>query len=111
MTNLPRKIVPLALAAGLAFVASAASAAPGIALANANVRSGPGTTYSVVDTLKTGDYVVVVKCSAAWCQIERVGPDGWVFRPLLRNPYYHPRGIYDFPPKDLIEKGRIPVGR
>jgi hypothetical protein len=34
-----------------------------------NVRSGPGTDYSVIDRLKRGDEVLVV--------VEADGPDGW----------------------------------
>lgn len=111
MTKFSRTIAPMALAAGLALSISAAFAAPGIAQSNANIRSGPGLGYAVVDTLQTGDYVVVIKCTASWCNIHRVGPDGWVYRALLKNPYYSPRGIYDFPPKALIEPGRTSVGR
>ena len=111
MTQLSRIVAPLALAAGLALGASAALAAPGIVQSNANVRSGPGIGYAVLDTLAAGDYVVVIKCTENWCNIHHIGPDGWVYRALLKNPYYSPRGIYDFPPKDLIEKGRTSVGR
>ena len=39
-------------AAGFALAATAAIAAPGYASKVANVRSGPGTTYKVVDQLK-----------------------------------------------------------
>ena len=69
----------------LAFVAALATAAvlPGIALAataisTVNVRSGPGTGYSVVDTLRAGEQVDVDRCTSGWCYVEKSGPDGWV---------------------------------
>lgn len=44
-----------------------------------NVRSGPGTSYGVVDTLTPGETVEVNECvSNGWCYIEHTGPDGWV---------------------------------
>ncbi|MEO6014305.1 MAG: SH3 domain-containing protein [Devosia sp.] len=97
MTALPRLIAPL-LAAGLALTTSAAFAAPGLASAVANIRSGPGTSYAVVDKLAKGDYVIVEKCGASWCKVRRVGPDGYVSRTLLYNPYYGSRAYYQFPP-------------
>jgi len=44
-----------------------------------NVRSGPGTSFGVVDTLTTGEHVDVNECAAnGWCYILHDGPDGWV---------------------------------
>ncbi|HEY9009598.1 MAG TPA: SH3 domain-containing protein [Devosia sp.] len=44
-----------------------------------NVRSGPGTSYGVVDTLFAGENVDVEECrSNGWCRISHSGPDGWV---------------------------------
>lgn len=78
---------------GLAAIALAASAMPGAALEAAattavNVRSGPGTGFSVVDTLHAGEVVDVVECNAAntWCRIYHEGPDGWVSRSYLGAP-------------------------
>jgi uncharacterized protein YraI len=98
MNILPRLIAPL-LAAGLALLPVAASAAPGIANVNANVRSGPGIGYRVVDVLKTGEYVIVKSCGANWCLIGHIGNDGYVSRGLIHNPYYGAYGYYQFAPK------------
>ena len=89
----------LAAAAGLLLGAGGALAAPGIASVNANVRSGPGTGYAVVDQLKKGEYVIVVSCGANWCNIHHIGADGYVARSLLYNPYYGSRAYYQFAPK------------
>ena len=44
-----------------------------------NVRSGPGTGYSVVDTLHPGEEIDVQSCqSDGWCRITHSGPNGWV---------------------------------
>jgi uncharacterized protein YraI len=112
MTSLPRLIAPMVLAAGLTIGATAvALAAPGIALANANVRTGPGLGYGVVDQLNVGERVIVIDCGGNWCLVHHIGPDGWVRRSLLVNPYY-PTHPYNFPPKNPNEPGRGPlVGR
>lgn len=69
----------LAIAAALL----SAAALPGIAqaataTASVNVRSGPGTSYSVVDTLRAGQQVEIDRCTGGWCFVEKSGPDGWV---------------------------------
>ena len=98
MTILRRLILPL-LAVGLAFTTTAALAAPGTANANANVRSGPGTGYKIVDKLTKGEYVIVKSCGASWCLISHIGNDGYVARSLIYNPYYGSKGWYQFAPK------------
>jgi uncharacterized protein YraI len=98
MNMLRRLIVPL-LAAGFALTATAALAAPGYANANANVRSGPGTGYKIVDMLKKGEYVIVKSCGASWCKISHIGNDGYVSRSLVYNPYYGSKNYYQFAPK------------
>jgi len=66
--------------AGLALLATTAGAfaAPAIASSNVNVRSGPGTSYGVVDTLRRGTRVDVQNCRGSWCFVVKPGPDGWV---------------------------------
>ena len=44
-----------------------------------NVRSGPGTSFGVIDTLYSGEIVEILECEAnGWCYIEHSGPSGWV---------------------------------
>ena len=44
-----------------------------------NVRTGPGTSYAVLDALYPGEVVDVTECQAnGWCMIYHNGPDGWV---------------------------------
>jgi uncharacterized protein YraI len=89
----------LPMVAGLVLAPAAAFAAPGIANVAANVRSGPGTGYRVVDTLERGEYVIVKSCDRSWCLISHIGPDGYVSRSLLHNPYYGLKTYYQFAPK------------
>ena len=76
--------------AGLATMAviattMAASAAPAVASGNVNVRSGPGTGFRVIDTLRRGESVDVQYCRGSWCFVEKRGPDGWVSANYLRS--------------------------
>ena len=62
----------------LAGSAAAALAAPGYATGAVHVRSGPGTSFRVLDTLRAGERVNILRCTAAWCYVAKPGPDGWV---------------------------------
>ncbi|TDQ64027.1 peptidase inhibitor family I36 [Maritalea mobilis] len=58
---------------------SAAFATSAQATTALNVRTGPGTSFGVVDTLTPGENVDVNECAEnGWCYIEHEGPDGWV---------------------------------
>lgn len=46
-----------------------------------NVRSGPGTSYKIVSTLKAGTVVEVLETSGSWA---RIGTDQWVSSKYLR---------------------------
>lgn len=59
-------------------MAGAALAAPAVATTNVNVRSGPGTNYQAVNTLRRGERVDVEGCRAGWCYIDGRGVEGWV---------------------------------
>jgi uncharacterized protein YraI len=69
--------VAVAATAAVVFL-PAAYAAPGTVTSNVNVRSGPGTSYAVVDTVRRGTSVDVQQCQGSWCYISKPGPDGWV---------------------------------
>jgi len=77
MQTFKRSILTTTAAAGLALAGTAAMAAE--ATVSLNVRSGPGTSNPVVDTLYAGERVNVGQCTAYnWCYITHSGPDGWV---------------------------------
>lgn len=76
---LNKKLVASGFAAlALLATTAAASAAPAFASGNVNVRSGPGTGFSVVDNLRRGEQVDIDYCRGTWCFIQKRGPDGWV---------------------------------
>lgn len=69
------------LLAGAVVAAAMTFAAPAqaeYATTSVNVRSGPGTSYSVVDVLRSGQQVDVTRQSGGWCYVVKSGPDGWV---------------------------------
>lgn len=83
----------LNLATGLAVATTAivvflpaAQAAEAEATAHLNVRTGPGTSYAVVDVLTPGQNVDVQRCQGSWCYVQKSGPDGWVSANYLSNP-------------------------
>lgn len=87
--------------AGLTLLATVgtALAAPAVATGNVNVRTGPGTGYGVVDTLRRGEPVDVRQCQGSWCYVQKSGPDGWVSSSYLSrgggwdddDDHYNPR--------------------
>ncbi|RYE09778.1 MAG: SH3 domain-containing protein [Hyphomicrobiales bacterium] len=78
-------ITPVALAALFGFACIGAASAVE-ATGSVNVRSGPSTSYAVLDTLYAGETVEVEECtSSGWCLIEHSGPDGWVSARYLTN--------------------------
>jgi len=75
--------VSIVCAAALVFLPAAASAASAFATANVNVRSGPGTSYSIIDTLSPGEMVDVGGCRSGWCYL--IDEDGYVSSAYLRR--------------------------
>lgn len=63
-------VLAVGLTAGAAFAATATT--------SVNVRSGPGTSFGVIDTLSAGDRVSITGQSGNWCSVTRPGPNGWV---------------------------------
>lgn len=90
--NIGKKIATVTAAA--AFVALSAGSALAVsahASGSVNVRTGPGTSYSKVDSLHAGESVEVRQCQDGWCYIEHSGADGWVSANYLsQNGYSSP---------------------
>lgn len=70
-------------AAALVFLPAVASAAPAVATASVNVRSGPGTSFRVIDTLRPGESVDVGGCRSGWCYL--TDEKGYVSSSYLRR--------------------------
>lgn len=75
--NLSRMTKVAGIGAAL-IVFSAGAAFAATATASVNVRTGPGTQYSAVDTLRAGERVSVIDRSGGWCEVNKSGPNGWV---------------------------------
>ena len=97
------------IAAGFAVLASlgmagAAKAVEASATVSLNVRSGPGTSYRVIDTLYQGEVVDVAECeSNGWCRIVHSGPDGWVSSSYLVETDGRRSGSSRVPPRRSTE--------
>lgn len=84
-------IALVALGAALALPA-AANAYPATTTGNVNLRSGPGTYYSILYTIPYGATVEVYECSG-WCRVAYGGYTGYVAASYLstyRRPRYDP---------------------
>ncbi|HSI66852.1 MAG TPA: SH3 domain-containing protein [Planococcus sp. (in: firmicutes)] len=58
--------------------AAAESLGAEISATSANVRSGPGLSYSVIDSLKKGQKVTILSQSDDWYEIDSGGKKGWI---------------------------------
>ena len=101
------KAVKTVAAAGLAAAAMLASvgaalAYPAVSTGSVNVRSGPGTSYAVRDSLRPGERVDVQRCQGSWCYVSHSGPDGWVSANYLSRGArsYAPPRVYVTPDYD-----------
>ncbi|GHA16846.1 hypothetical protein GCM10007989_10030 [Devosia pacifica] len=93
MHNFTKVFTGAAAMAVTMLATSAAYAAPAQATTAVNVRSGPGTNYSVVDVLQSGQRVEIDRCSGNWCYVIKPGPDGWTSsRYLARQDENRDRG-------------------
>jgi uncharacterized protein YraI len=90
----------ISAAALLIASAGAAAAFPATATSDLNVRSGPGTGYSVVDRLEAGDTVEIVATQGSWY---RTAEGGWANGSYLdaqggQTGYYPAQPAYDYGP-------------
>ncbi len=80
--------IKLVATSAVAFLAAASStlASPARATTDVNVRSGPGSSFAILDTLNRGERVDVVECvSSGWCRVTQSGPSGWVYSRYLNE--------------------------
>jgi hypothetical protein len=67
------------VAAGILISTAGAFAVEAAAKSAVNVRTGPGTSFGIVDQLTAGEVVNVTECAPTnFCFVEHDGPDGWV---------------------------------
>jgi uncharacterized protein YraI len=65
------------MATGALFMASTATAAPGYATSDLNLRAGPGPQYTRIATIPAGTIVEIDDCTS-WCTAKYQGYFGWV---------------------------------
>lgn len=79
MTFVRSAILAIFTLSSIIFSSTAVSATTAASSTDLNVRSGPGTSFGVLDTLYEGEIVEVAECQAnGWCYIEHTGTNGWV---------------------------------
>lgn len=77
--SISRKIVGVAAFAACLLSAGSVLAVEAAAKSAVNVRTGPGTSFGIVDQLTAGEVVNVTECAPSnFCFVEHTGPDGWV---------------------------------
>ncbi|GGE40795.1 hypothetical protein GCM10007276_17700 [Agaricicola taiwanensis] len=72
--------------------AADAQAYSAYATADLNVRSGPGTRYPVITTLRDGEPVEVISCAGSWCRLDFGGGQGFASASYLATG--GPRAVY-----------------
>jgi uncharacterized protein YraI len=70
-------------------LSSAALAAPGYANCNVNMRTGPGTKFSVIATIPAGTPVQVFECYD-WCKVGFANTHGYVSASYISGGYTEP---------------------
>ena len=85
--SLPASFRLLALAALPILAPTSVLAAAAAASQPVNVRSGPATTYGIVDKLEAGEAVDVRQCEGSFCQVTYGGKSGWVSAAYLTRDY------------------------
>jgi hypothetical protein len=92
----------LALATG-ALMLSAGAASAATVTNTVNLRAGPGTSYSVIDTLPAGADVDVLNCTGNWCRVSWDGAVGFASASYLddagtyeASPVYAQPIYYDY---------------
>lgn len=65
---------------GIALLATTAAAERGWVKdeLNLNLRSGPGTQFRILDSVKTGDQVEIIMEGDGWTQIRKGSVEGWI---------------------------------
>ena len=81
-----------------------AAAGGGYATGSVNMRSGPGTQFTVITTIVAGSPVTINGCNGGWCDVIWGGARGWVSdnyvtHGVYRAPVYvQPAPVYVAPP-------------
>jgi uncharacterized protein YraI len=105
------KTILFGAASALVLSAGAANAVPATAETSLNVRSGPGTQYEVLGTIRAGETVNARDCTGSWCRVSFSGGSGFASRSYLAmgggGPAVAvaPGVVYDEPYDDYYDYG------
>lgn len=77
------KIASILLVGLMMFSGTASAAWKTKVYADLNIRSGPSTSYGVIDRISYGDRVLVLGCKRKWCRVSYHGTRGWASRRFL----------------------------
>jgi uncharacterized protein YraI len=90
---IPKSLTAAGMLTGALLISSVASASPGVATGNVNMRSGPGTQYPVITTIPAGAPLEVFGCQS-WCQVGYAGTQGYVSGNYVSGAVAQPRAYY-----------------
>ena len=84
-----RKVLGFAAAAALAFSTAAYAQTNATATTDLNIRSGPGSNYTVVGVVGANQPVTVNGCldGSKWCSVDNNGAVGWVYSDYLTSEF------------------------
>jgi uncharacterized protein YraI len=84
---------------------TAGAAMAAVASASVNVRTGPGTSYGIVDVLRPGESVDITDRDGGWCRVDKAGPNGWVSCNYLVSSRDYDDDYYDDGPDVHVQLG------
>jgi uncharacterized protein YraI len=73
-----RNLTKAAIIGSAVAVLTAGASFAAVATSSVNVRTGPSTSYRVIDQLRPGEQVDITGRSNGWCAVSKNGPNGWV---------------------------------
>ena len=66
-----------AIIGGALLLGSAGVASAAVVEGDLNLRTGPSTSYSIIDTMPAGANVDILSCTGSWCRVAFRGIEGY----------------------------------
>jgi SpoIID/LytB domain protein len=74
-----------------------------------NVRSGPGTSYGIIGSLKSNAKVTITGKSGSWYRVKYGGGSGYVTKEYIKITKVTKKSVYPFKAKVNIASGKLTV--